>query len=70
MAKSRQSSFRRILLTRILLVFVPVLLIGEMAALNKARNSLLKNAKQNLTESAVMKGRRLQMRSLPSRLVC
>ncbi|BAY33563.1 integral membrane sensor signal transduction histidine kinase [Nostoc carneum NIES-2107] len=59
MAKSRQSSFRRILLTRILLVFVPVLLIGEIAALNKARNSLLKNAKQNLTESAVMKGEKI-----------
>ncbi|MDZ7960824.1 MAG: sensor histidine kinase [Aulosira sp. DedQUE10] len=59
MAKSRQSSFRRILLTRILLVFVPVLLIGEIVALNKARNSLLKTAKQNLTESAVMKGEKI-----------
>ena len=49
MAKSSQSSFRRILVTRILLVFVPVLLLGEMVALNKARSSLLNTAQQNLT---------------------
>jgi signal transduction histidine kinase len=55
MAKSRQSSFRQILVTRILLVFVPVLLVGEMVALNKARSSLLNTARQNLTESAVNK---------------
>ncbi|MFM7365048.1 MAG: ATP-binding protein [Cuspidothrix sp.] len=55
MTKSRQSSFRRILVTRILLVFVPVLLIGEIVALNKARSSLLNTARQNLTESAVNK---------------
>ncbi|MBD2201349.1 two-component sensor histidine kinase [Calothrix sp. FACHB-1219] len=60
MAKPRQSSFRRILLTRILLVFVPVLLIGEIVALNKARTSLLKNARQNLTESAVIKGEKIR----------
>ncbi|MBD2353787.1 two-component sensor histidine kinase [Tolypothrix sp. FACHB-123] len=60
MAKPRQSSFRRILLTRILLVFVPVLLIGEIVALNKARTSLLKNARHNLTESAVIKGEKIR----------
>ncbi|MDZ8051719.1 MAG: ATP-binding protein [Aulosira sp. ZfuVER01] len=59
MDKSRQSSFRRILLTRILLLFVPVLLIGEIVALNKARTSLLKTARQNLTESAVIKGEKI-----------
>ncbi|OUL25220.1 ATP-binding protein [Nostoc sp. 106C] len=59
MAKTRQSSFRRILLTRILLLFVPVLLIGEIVALNKARTSLLKTARQNLTESAVLKGEKI-----------
>ncbi|MTJ52902.1 two-component sensor histidine kinase [Anabaena sp. UHCC 0253] len=59
MAKSRQSSFRRILVTRILLVFVPVLLIGEIVALNKARSSLLNTARQNLTESAVNKGEKI-----------
>jgi len=55
MAKPRQSSFRRILVTRILLLFVPVLLLGEIVALNKARSSLLKTASQNLTESAIAK---------------
>ncbi|MFM7408992.1 MAG: ATP-binding protein [Cuspidothrix sp.] len=59
MAKSRQSSFRRILVTRILLVFVPVLLIGEIVALNKARSSLLNTARQNLTESAVNKAEKI-----------
>lgn len=59
MAKARQSSFRRILLTRILLVFVPVLLLGEVVALNKARSSLLKTARQNLTESAILKGEKI-----------
>jgi two-component system, NarL family, sensor histidine kinase BarA len=59
MAKSSQSSFRRILVTRILLVFVPVLLIGEMAALNKARSSLLNTARQNLTDSAINKGQKI-----------
>ena len=60
MAKPRQSSFRRILLTRILLVFVPVLFIGEIVALNKARTSLLETSRQNLTESAVIKGEKIR----------
>jgi len=59
MAKFRQSSFRRILVTRILLLFVPVLLLGELVALNKARSSLLSTARQNLTESAVLKGEKI-----------
>ncbi|AFY41895.1 hybrid sensor histidine kinase/response regulator [Nostoc sp. PCC 7107] len=59
MANSRQSSFRRILVTRILLLFVPVLLLGEIVALNKARSSLLNTARQNLTESAVLKGEKI-----------
>ncbi|TAF04996.1 MAG: sensor histidine kinase [Nostocales cyanobacterium] len=59
MANSRQSSFRRILVTRILLVFVPVLLTGEMVALNKARSSLLNTARQNLTDSAINQGEKI-----------
>ena len=59
MAKARQSSFRRILVTRILLLFVPVILIGEIVALNKARSSLLKTAGENLTESAVFKSEKI-----------
>ena len=59
MTNSRQSSFRRILVTRILLLFVPVLLIGEIVALNKARSSIFGTARQNLTESAISKGERI-----------
>jgi len=59
MVKSSQSSLIRILVTRILLVFVPVLLVGELVALNKARSSLLNTARQNLTESAVNKGEKI-----------
>ncbi|MEH2258494.1 ATP-binding protein [Nostoc sp.] len=59
MTNSRQSSFRRILVTRILLLFVPVLLVGEIVALNKARTSILRTARQNLTESAISKGDRI-----------
>ncbi|MBW4669807.1 MAG: two-component sensor histidine kinase [Cyanomargarita calcarea GSE-NOS-MK-12-04C] len=59
MAKYRQSSFRRILVTRILLLFVPVLLVGEILALNKARSSLLETARANLTESAILKGEKI-----------
>ncbi|MBR8833264.1 MAG: two-component sensor histidine kinase [Stigonema ocellatum SAG 48.90 = DSM 106950] len=56
MAKPRQSSFRRILVSRILLLSVPVLLIGEIVAFKKARSSLLETARQNLTENAIIKG--------------
>ena len=59
MTNSRQSSFRRILVTKILLLFVPVLLIGEIIALNKARSSILGTARQNLTESAIIKGEKI-----------
>ncbi|MBN4006656.1 ATP-binding protein [Nostoc sp. LPT] len=59
MTNPRQSSFRRILVTRILLLFVPVLLVGEIVALNKARSSILGTARQNLTESAISKGERI-----------
>ena len=51
-----QSSFRRILLSRILLVSVPVLLIGVYVTYQKARSAFLETARQNLTESAVRKG--------------
>lgn len=56
MAKPSQSSFRRILLSRILLLSVPVLLIGEAMTFKKVRSSLLETVRQNLTESAVRKG--------------
>mgnify|MGYP001180986109 CR=1 FL=1 len=56
MAKPGQSSFRRLLLVRILLLSIPVLLTGEYIAYTKARSSFLQTARQNLTESAVRKG--------------
>jgi len=57
MAKPSQSSFRRILLLRILLLSIPVLLIGEAVTFKKARSSLLETASQNLIEIAVRKGK-------------
>lgn len=55
MSKSGQSSFRRILLSRILLLTIPVLLMGEYVTYKKARSSLLETARLNLTESAAKK---------------
>jgi len=57
------TSFRRILLSRILLLSVPVLLIGQYVTYRKARSSLLETARQNLTESAIRKGNRIEERS-------
>ncbi|MCU0548651.1 MAG: ATP-binding protein [Leptolyngbya sp. Prado105] len=60
MAKSRQSSFRRILLWRLLLLSIPVLLTGEVVAYKKAKSGLLETARHNLTASAVRKAEALQ----------
>ncbi|MUL36122.1 HAMP domain-containing sensor histidine kinase [Gloeocapsopsis dulcis] len=60
MAKPGQSLFRRILLSRILLLSVPVLLIGEAVAYRKARSILLETARQNLTESAIRKSESIE----------
>ena len=51
-----QSSFRRILLSRLLLLSVPVLLMGLYVTYRKARSAFLETARQNLTESAVRRG--------------
>lgn len=59
MVNFRQSSFRRILISKILLLSVPVLLIGEFVGYQKARSSLIENAHQNLTESAILKGQNI-----------
>ncbi|QZZ20128.1 sensor histidine kinase [Leptothermofonsia sichuanensis E412] len=56
MAKPRQSSFRRLLFTRILLLSIPVLLVGEYVVYRKARSGLLETAQLNLTSSAIRKG--------------
>lgn len=60
MAKLGQSSFRRVLLSCILLLSVPVLLLGEVVTYRKARSSLLETARRNLTESAIRKGNGIQ----------
>jgi signal transduction histidine kinase len=55
MAMLGQSSFRRILLLRILLLSIPILFLGTGVTFRKARESLLKTAKVNLEQSAVRK---------------
>jgi signal transduction histidine kinase len=71
MVKLGQSSFRRILLSRILLLSVPVLLVGEYVTYRKARSTLLETARQNLTESAVRKADTIEQwaKSLKSNLI-
>ncbi len=56
MARPGQFSFRRILLSRILLLSVPILLLGVYVTYRKAGSSLQETARQNLTESAIKKG--------------
>ncbi|MEM7714389.1 MAG: ATP-binding protein [Cyanobacteria bacterium P01_A01_bin.68] len=56
MVNFRQSSFRRIIISKILLLSVPVLLIGEFVGYQKARSSLIEIARLNLTKSAIIKG--------------
>jgi signal transduction histidine kinase len=66
-----QTTFRRILLSRILLLSVPVLLLGEYVTYRKARSGLLETARQNLAESAVRKGERIEdsIKGLQARLL-
>lgn len=54
-----QSSFRRILLSRLLLVSIPVLLLGVYVTYRKARSAFLETARQNLAESAIRQGQSL-----------
>ncbi|WP_424097632.1 ATP-binding protein [Moorena producens] len=60
MVKLGLSSFRRILLSRLLLLSVPVLLAGVYVTYTKARSLLLDSARQNLTESAVLHAQSIQ----------
>ncbi|GAB4338784.1 MAG: hypothetical protein OHK0047_29190 [Leptolyngbyaceae cyanobacterium] len=60
MGKPAQSSFRRTLFARILLLTIPVLLAGEYFVYQKARSGFLKTARQSLTESAILKGEDIQ----------
>ncbi len=56
MALGKSSSFRRILLTRLFFLSVPILLTGVYLTYTKARSAFLDSARQNLTESAIRKG--------------
>lgn len=56
MPKLGQTSFRRILLSRIVLLCVPILLMGVYVTYRKATSSLQDTARQNLIESAVRTG--------------
>jgi signal transduction histidine kinase len=60
MPKLRQSSFRRILLSQILLLSLPVLLVGEYVTYRKSRSGLLETAHFNLTESATKKSQTIE----------
>ena len=60
MANPGQSSFRRILLSRLLLLSVPVLLTGVYVTYRKARSTLLETARHNLTESAEAKAENIK----------
>ncbi len=55
-----QSSFRRLLVSRLLLVSVPVLLMGVYVTYGKARSAFLETAQRNLTESAIRKGQSIR----------
>ncbi|MBD3883489.1 two-component sensor histidine kinase [Phormidium tenue FACHB-886] len=60
MAMLGQSSFRRILLLRILLLSIPILFLGMAVTFRKARSSLLNTARVNLEQSAVQKADAIQ----------
>ncbi len=57
---SGKSSFRRILVSRLLLVSLPILLIGVYVTYRKARSAFLDTTRQNLTESAIRKANNLE----------
>lgn len=55
-----QSSFRRILLLRILLLSIPILFLGMAVTFRKARTSLLNTARLNLEQGAIRKAEIIQ----------
>ncbi len=55
-----QSSFRRILLLRILLLSIPILFLGMAVTFRKARTSLLNTARLNLEQGAIRKAEMIQ----------
>ena len=59
--KPPETSFRSLVLWRMLLLTVPILLILQYATYRKARSSLLETARYNLTESALEKAQSLEV---------
>ena len=55
MPNPRPQSFRRLLISRLILLGIPILLIGQSFTHRKARTGLLETARQNLASSAVRK---------------
>ncbi len=60
MLKNNSLSFRAIVLSRILLISVPILLLGVYFTYRKTASSLQETARSNLTESASRKGESLR----------
>ncbi|MCA1990847.1 MAG: trypsin-like peptidase domain-containing protein [Coleofasciculus sp. S288] len=58
--KAEQNFLRRLFLSRLLLISVPVLLMGVYTTYRKARSTLLETSRQNLTESAVRQAESIQ----------
>ena len=56
MALGKSLSFRRMLLSRLFFLSVPILLTGVVLTYTKARSAFLDSARQNLTESAIRRG--------------
>jgi signal transduction histidine kinase len=64
-----QSSFRRVLISRVLLISIPILLVGVAATFHRARKVLLDTARHNLEESAVRKAENIDASLQQLRLV-
>lgn len=60
MGFSHPASFRRILLSRILLLTIPVLLLGEYVVYRRVRSGVLETARYNLAQSAARKADGIQ----------
>jgi len=56
MSLGKPLSFRRILLSRLFFLSVPILLTGVYITYTKARSAFIESARQNLTESAIRQG--------------
>ena len=56
MSLDKPLSFRRILLSRLFFLSVPILLTGVYITYSKARSAFIESARQNLTESAIRQG--------------